>query len=225
MDAAVQITGFANSWSQPISTRVVMQDTGIQTPVGLKVKGPELASRRAARPAGRTRPCAVCLRRHPSSPSGSRKAISWTCRWIHERQAAASLTSDEVLTTWRQGVGGESFAQLSTGGTTRAGHGPVPPSTSIRWRRFATHRSSPPTQRIVPLQAVAEVEVRKAPEMIRNDNGKHGRVCLHLSARCHTRRLHGTGAAAARAGRWSCRPVMNWNGPGPADTPRRRARD
>ena len=39
MDAAVQITGFANSWSQPISTRVLMQDTGIQTAVGTQGQG------------------------------------------------------------------------------------------------------------------------------------------------------------------------------------------
>ena len=41
--ARCQIVGYVNSWTQPISTRVMMQDTGIQTPVGLKVKGKDLA--------------------------------------------------------------------------------------------------------------------------------------------------------------------------------------
>ena len=39
MNRAMTIVGYSNSWTQPISTRVMMQDTGIQTPVGLKVKG------------------------------------------------------------------------------------------------------------------------------------------------------------------------------------------
>ena len=43
MNKAMTIVGYSNSWTQPISTRVMMQDTGIQTPVGLKVKGPDLA--------------------------------------------------------------------------------------------------------------------------------------------------------------------------------------
>ena len=34
MDKAMQIVGYVNMWVQPISARVVMQDTGIQTPVG-----------------------------------------------------------------------------------------------------------------------------------------------------------------------------------------------
>ena len=43
MNQAMQIVGYVNSWTQPISTRVMMQDTGIQTPVGIKVKGEDLA--------------------------------------------------------------------------------------------------------------------------------------------------------------------------------------
>src|SRR6185436_12283128 len=43
MNAAMQVVGYSNSWTQPINTRVMMQDTGIQTPVGIKVKGPELS--------------------------------------------------------------------------------------------------------------------------------------------------------------------------------------
>ena len=43
MNNAMQIVGYVNSWTQPISTRVMMQDTGIQTPVGIKVKGKDLA--------------------------------------------------------------------------------------------------------------------------------------------------------------------------------------
>ena len=43
MDQAMRLVGYVNSWTQPINARVMMQDTGIQTPVGIKVKGPDLA--------------------------------------------------------------------------------------------------------------------------------------------------------------------------------------
>ena len=45
MNHAMEIVGYVNSWSQPINTRVMMQDTGIQTPVGIKVKGKDTAVR------------------------------------------------------------------------------------------------------------------------------------------------------------------------------------
>src|SRR5206468_2214489 len=42
MDRAVETLGYSNAWVQPIRARVVMQATGIQTPVGLKVSGPDV---------------------------------------------------------------------------------------------------------------------------------------------------------------------------------------
>jgi Cu(I)/Ag(I) efflux system membrane protein CusA/SilA len=43
MDRAMDIIGYVNTWVQPIRARVMMQSTGIQTPVGIKVKGPDIA--------------------------------------------------------------------------------------------------------------------------------------------------------------------------------------
>ncbi|MEX2264162.1 MAG: efflux RND transporter permease subunit [Bryobacteraceae bacterium] len=42
MDKAVQIPSFANAWLFPIRTRIDMITTGIRTPVGIKVLGPDL---------------------------------------------------------------------------------------------------------------------------------------------------------------------------------------
>ena len=44
MNAAVQIPGLTNAWTMPIKTRVDMLATGIKTPVGIKVAGPDLAA-------------------------------------------------------------------------------------------------------------------------------------------------------------------------------------
>lgn len=42
MDQAIQFPGLANAWTMPIKTRIDMLSTGIKTPVGIKVSGPDL---------------------------------------------------------------------------------------------------------------------------------------------------------------------------------------
>ena len=42
LDRAVQYTGLTNAWVMPIKTRIDMLATGIKTPVGIKVAGPDL---------------------------------------------------------------------------------------------------------------------------------------------------------------------------------------
>ena len=42
LDAAIQIPGLTNAWTMPIKTRIDMLATGIKTPVGLKIAGPDL---------------------------------------------------------------------------------------------------------------------------------------------------------------------------------------
>lgn len=43
LDALVQFPGLTNAWVMPIKTRIDMLATGIKTPVGIKVAGPDLA--------------------------------------------------------------------------------------------------------------------------------------------------------------------------------------
>jgi Cu(I)/Ag(I) efflux system membrane protein CusA/SilA len=42
LDRAVQIPGLTNAWTMPIQTRIDMLATGIRTPVGVKIAGPDL---------------------------------------------------------------------------------------------------------------------------------------------------------------------------------------
>jgi Cu(I)/Ag(I) efflux system membrane protein CusA/SilA len=42
LDAAIRIPGLTNAWTMPIKTRIDMLSTGIKTPVGIKVAGPDL---------------------------------------------------------------------------------------------------------------------------------------------------------------------------------------
>lgn len=42
MDRAIRFPGLTNSWTMPIKTRIDMLSTGIKTPVGIKIAGPDL---------------------------------------------------------------------------------------------------------------------------------------------------------------------------------------
>ena len=44
LDQAIQIPGLTNAWTMPIKTRIDMLSTGIKTPVGIKVAGPDLTT-------------------------------------------------------------------------------------------------------------------------------------------------------------------------------------
>ncbi|MDR3537500.1 MAG: efflux RND transporter permease subunit [Acetobacteraceae bacterium] len=43
MDAALRMPGVSNAWTMPIKARIDMLSTGIRTPIGVKVYGPDLA--------------------------------------------------------------------------------------------------------------------------------------------------------------------------------------
>ncbi|MFH1374155.1 MAG: CusA/CzcA family heavy metal efflux RND transporter [bacterium] len=44
LDMAIQFPGLTNAWTMPIKTRIDMLATGIKTPIGIKVMGPDLDS-------------------------------------------------------------------------------------------------------------------------------------------------------------------------------------
>ena len=43
LDAAIRVPGLTNAWTMPIRTRIDMLSTGIKTPVGIKIAGPDLS--------------------------------------------------------------------------------------------------------------------------------------------------------------------------------------
>jgi copper/silver efflux system protein len=172
MNKAMTIVGYSNSWTQPISTRVMMQDTGIQTPVGLKVKGQDLAVvQQVAQEAERL------LRNVPGTASVIAERISQgyfvDARLDLERMAQHGVTVDEALSTVRFAIGGDNVV-----GVRQPDKSVVP--LSIQYSpeyidTLAKVRNTPVVTddgRSVPLGDVADVAVREAPEMIRNDNGE-----------------------------------------------------
>jgi Cu(I)/Ag(I) efflux system membrane protein CusA/SilA len=172
MNEAMNIIGFVNAWTQPIATRISMQDTGIQTPVGIKVKGPDVAV--IAEIAAQIE---SALRGLPGTKSviAERVAEGFYIDVENDlgRLAEHGVALDEAMRTVRFAVGGENVVMMEQPDGTA-----VPLSVQYSPEYIDTLdkvRNVPvvtATGGSVPLQAIADVAVREMPEMIRNDNGE-----------------------------------------------------
>ncbi len=58
LNEVMQIPGLTNAWTMPIKTRIDMLSTGIKTPVGIKVLGPDSRDACQSSPSASPRSCA-----------------------------------------------------------------------------------------------------------------------------------------------------------------------
>jgi len=171
MDRAVETLGYVNAWVQPIRARVMMQTTGIQTPVGLKVTGPDIA----------------VIEDLSQQIEGVLRGLAGTKSVIAERisegyyvdaqvdvvrMAEHNVTVDEAMSTVRYAIGGDNIASVKAGSAVvpiNIQYSPEYIDTLDKVRRTPVVTAD---GRSIPLGDVADVAVRKMPEMIRDDNGK-----------------------------------------------------
>jgi len=181
MNDSLQIVGFANSWTQPMSTRVLMQDTGIQTPVGIKVKGSDVAMIEQV-----SKDIEDVLREVPGTASVIAERISEgyfvDVVYDAERMAAQDVTLAEAEATVRYGIGGDNVTNIPQADQSRI---PLALQYSGEYtdtlHKAGTVAVVTAAGRSVPLADVADVGVRKLPEMLRNDNGQlAGYVYVYL---------------------------------------------
>src|SRR5688572_13133170 len=172
MDKAMNILGYVNTWVQPIRARVMMQSTGIQTPVGIKVKGPDLATIEEI-----SRQVERLLSDFPGTKTVLAERISEgyyiDVRNDLERMAGHGVTVDEAMDTVRYGVGGDNILNIKreNGATVALSlqYSPEYIDTVEKVRRTPVVLS---VGRSVAVGDIADVAVRKMPEMIRNDDGQ-----------------------------------------------------
>jgi copper/silver efflux system protein len=172
MDKAMKVTGFVNTWVQPISARVMMQGTGIQTPVGIKVKGVDLQVIENL-----AKQIEALLQGFPGTKSILAERISdgyfFDVQLDLERLAQRAVGVDEAMLTVRYGIGGDNVV-----GVRELGKTVTPLSLQYSPEYIDTLEKLKATDvismdgRAVPLGEVADVEVRKMPEMVRNENGE-----------------------------------------------------
>jgi len=172
MDAALKIVGFTNSWTQPIAGRVLMQDSGIQTPVGVKVKGADIFEVEKI-----SKEIETLLKTFPGTASIIAERISEgyyvDVQYDLTRLAEYAVTIDEAMLTLRYALGGENILNVKSDGSTivpfSIQYSPEYIDTLEKVKKLPVIASG---GKSVPLNLIADVRTRKMPEMIRNDNGQ-----------------------------------------------------
>jgi Cu(I)/Ag(I) efflux system membrane protein CusA/SilA len=170
MDKAVQIPAYANAWLFPIRTRIDMITTGVRTPVGVKVLGPDLdvIERLGLR-----------LERVLREVSGTRSAFYervtggyYVDVQVRREDAARyGLTVDQVQSVVESAIGGMTVS------TTVEGRERYP--VAIRYARDFRDSPSKLGEVLVPvgegagipLAQVADITLATGPAMIRNEEG------------------------------------------------------
>ncbi|WP_299593910.1 efflux RND transporter permease subunit [uncultured Microbulbifer sp.] len=171
LDAAVQLPGVTNAWVMPIKTRIDMLATGIKTPVGIKIAGPDLHQIEQIG----TR-LESLLENVPGTTSVFAERVEGG-RYIDidiDRAAAAryGLNIADVQTVIDTAVGGKKVGE-TTEGLERY---------PINLRYPQAWRDSPERLRNLPLVApngshltlgnVARIEVQSGPPMIKTENAR-----------------------------------------------------
>jgi Cu(I)/Ag(I) efflux system membrane protein CusA/SilA len=170
MDAKLQFPGLSNTWTMPVENRLDMELTGIKTPLGLKVQGPNVDGiERAASE------IQAALSGLPQVRSifAERVAQGFYINVEPNRVEAAryGLTIEDVQRAVTSGIGGQNIAENIEG---RERY-PI----SVRYERH--FRDAPqrmlgvligtPSGAQIPLGQVARVNFSRGPSMIRDEDG------------------------------------------------------
>ena len=181
MDAKLQFPGITNTWTMPIQNRLDMELTGIKTPVGLKIQGPNLAD---------IQQVGQQVQHILSSVSGVRSifaervAQGFYVNVQADRAVAAryGLTVADVQRAVTSGIGGQDIA-VNVEGRERY---PV----NVRYNRDfrddipALDRVliPTPTGAQIPISEVASITFTRGPAMIRDEDAQlTGYVFMDLS--------------------------------------------
>ena len=171
MDGAIKFPGLANAWTYPIKTRIDMLSTGIKTPIGIKVSGPDL---NVLQKVGKDIERAVKMLPETTSAFSDRAAGGYYLDIDIQRDQAAryGLTIGDIEDVIQSAIGGMNVTQTVEG----LERYPV----NLRYPR--DYRSDPdalkrvliptPTGAQIPLAAVADIGVHRGPPSIKSENAK-----------------------------------------------------
>ncbi len=170
MDKEMKITGFVNAWTQPVRARVDMQTTGIQTPVGLKVKGRDLKEIEII-----AKKIETSLKEFPNTQSVIAERISVgyfiDVDFDYDRLASYGIRVDEALLHIRYALGGENVGWINNENM----QVPLNVQYAIDYIDTLDKISNllivTGEGEITTLFNVATVKVKRLPEMIRDEDG------------------------------------------------------
>lgn len=171
MDKAIQFPGVANAWTMPIKTRIDMLSTGIKTPVGIKVSGPDLNVLQEV-----SQDIEQAMKTLPETTSafGDKAVGGYYLDFAINRDAAAryGLTTGAVQDVIQTAVGGMNITETVEG----LERYPV----SLRYPRdlrddlesLKRVLIATPTGTQIPLAMVADIDYQRGPPVIKTEDAR-----------------------------------------------------
>ena len=171
LDRKVRLPGVTNAWTMPIKTRIDMLSTGIKTPVGIKVAGPDLATLQEV-----GERIEAILRNQPGTQSVLAERVvggNYLDFDIDRREIARyGLTVGDVQDVIQSAIGGRNVT-FTVEGLERY---PV----NLRYSRELRDNLTmlrrvlvpTPTGAQIPLSQLADLEIRKGPPSIKSENAR-----------------------------------------------------
>ena len=183
MDEKLQFPGLTNTWTMPVQNRLDMELTGIKTPVGLKIQGPNVEG---IQQAGTQLQKVLGGIPELRSVFAERVAEGFYVNVEVDRPEAAryGLTVADVQRSVSSGVGGENITE-NVEGRQRF---PVNVRYSRDFREDVEHLRqvviATPVGAQIPISQVAKVYFSRGPAMIRDEEGLlTGYVYLDLATK------------------------------------------
>lgn len=183
LDSLVRFPGLTNAWVMPIKTRIDMLATGIKTPVGIKVAGPDLA---VIEQIGQRLETVLSTVPGTASVYAERVAGGRYIKVDIKREQAAryGLSIADIQQVIATAIGGKTVMQ-TVEGTARY---PVNLRYPQSYRDSPEALSSLPINtvdgQVIPLGAVAHIYVDDGPPAIKSENARlNGWTFVDISGR------------------------------------------
>jgi Cu(I)/Ag(I) efflux system membrane protein CusA/SilA len=172
MDRALQFPGVSNAWTMPIRARIDMLSTGIRTPVGIKVFGPDLFELEKI-----AREVEAVVRKISGTSSAYAERVNggYFLDITPDRMALGryGLNVGDVQEVISTALGGESVTNTVEGRERYTVNVRYPRAFRSNPAAIATEVEVPlPGGGTVPLGEVATVKLTRGPTSIRTENGQ-----------------------------------------------------
>jgi Cu(I)/Ag(I) efflux system membrane protein CusA/SilA len=171
MDAAIRFPGLANAWTMPIKTRIDMLSTGIKTPVGIKVSGPDLSVLEDL-----VKDIETAMKRLPETLSafGDRAAGGYYMDFAIDRKKAAryGLTVGDVQDVIQTAIGGMNVTHTVEGLERYPVNLRYPRELRDNVAELQRVLIPTPSGTQIPLSLVAELELSRGPPAIKSEGAR-----------------------------------------------------
>jgi len=171
MDQAIQFPGVANAWTMPIKTRIDMLSTGIKTPVGIKVSGPDLNVLQQV-----SQDIEQAMKTLPETTSafGDRAVGGYYLDFDIDRERAAryGLTTGAVQDIIQSAVGGMNITETVEGLERYPVNLRYPRELRDDLETLKRVLIPTPTGTQIPLGLVADIGYQRGPPVIKSENAR-----------------------------------------------------